>query len=230
MGDEAAADALFPLLSDGDPAADRRAGPRRRRPHRTLLRPHGALYPRYSDWSADEAAYSDAATATRLDADLDRRRVLGGDRGGQRYAAVAKVQATDSVAWLQRTGLLGLPAQECLGADCRWLFTLAGTGGDVPMLPSAQEATGWADEGGSTDPQPMAPVGLRSCGIPAGRQPVLPAAITGPGGLGDAPVWSGGGTVTRLVPRHHAPPGPIPSQPRPRRRGRHHLARDGVPG
>ena len=49
---------------------------------------------------------------------------------------VAKVQATDSVAWLQRTGLLGLPAQECLGADCRWLYTLAARRGR-PHAPGA---------------------------------------------------------------------------------------------
>ena len=51
-------------------------------------------------------------------------------------------------------------------------------------MPPAQEATGWADEGGSSDPQPMAPVGLRSCGIPVDANLFSPAAITGPADSG----------------------------------------------
>ena len=196
VGDEAAADALFPLLSDGDPPL---IGVPVRVVAVLTARSYGhtgALYPRYSDWSADEAAYSDAATGYPSETPIWTGAVSSvATEWANGMRPVAKVQATDSVEWLQRTGLLGLPAQECLGADCRWLFTLAGTGGDVPMLPSAQEATGWADEGGSSDPQPMAPVGLRSCGIPVDDNLFSPAAITGPGGLGDAPVWSGGGTV-----------------------------------
>lgn len=196
-GGSAEALARFPLIDDGDP-------PIMGVPVRVCAvlgyRSYGhasALYPRYSDRAAAEPLYSDAQDGYPSETPIWTGAVSAvGTEWANGMRGVAKLQATDAVSWCQRQTLLSLPAQSALGADARWLFTLAGPGGDVPMLPSAQEATGWPDTAGyAGSAQPMAPVGLRSCGIPVDDNTFTPAGATGPGGDSDAPVWSGGGTV-----------------------------------
>ena len=166
---------------------------------------------------------SDAATGYPSgDADLDRRRVVRGDRVGQRYAAGGEGPG-DGFPW---RGCSAPPAGDSRPGMPRGGLPLAvspwpGTGGDVPMLPSAQEATGWADEGARPDPQPMAPVGCdRAASLwttTCSPRPPSPAGRTrGRAGL------VGGGTVDGWcldTTPHQALSFPASA----RRRGRHHL-------
>jgi hypothetical protein len=197
VGSEAAADAMFPLLSDGDP-------PLKGVPLRVCavldFRSYGhtaALYPRYADWAAAEAHYSDAAAGYPAETPIWTGAVSAvGTEWADGMRPVAKIQAADAVSWCQRQTLLALPAQSALGAGARWLFTLDGDGGAAPGLAGAPDAPAWPDSSGRRDDnQPMAPLVLQRCGVPVDDNTLTAGAIPGPGADGTAPAWSGGGTV-----------------------------------